>query len=101
MFTGGIKKLHITIYFLTLGIVTPIGVVIGIVATYNASSAGGAQDLVIAILQGLAGGTLLYITFYEVLDREKLGKNGMTGILGCLLLLAGFAGMAGLEAVGK
>jgi len=101
MFAGGIKRLHITAYFATLGIVTPIGVVIGILATYDVTSGGSAgQDLVIAILQGLAGGTLLYITFYEVLDREKLGKNGMTGLTGCLLLVAGFAGMAGLEAVG-
>jgi hypothetical protein len=33
-------------------------------------------------LQGLAGGTLLYITFFEVLSRDKLVKYGMTGILG-------------------
>ena len=50
---------------------------------------------------GLAGGTLLYITFYEVLDREKLSKSGMTGLLGCFLLVLGFGAMAGLEAVGK
>ncbi len=51
--------------------------------------------------QGLAGGTLLYVTFFEVLEREKLEKVGMTGLLGAALLIIGFAMMAGLEAAGK
>ena len=100
MFNGGIKKLHIIIYFLMLGIITPIGIIIGIVVTEHAGEGDGTQTLIIGILQGLAGGTLLYITFYEVLEREKLAKAGMTGILGCFLLTCGFAFMAGLEAAG-
>merc|ERR1712029_961881 len=52
------------------------------------------------LLQGLAGGTLLYITFYEVLEREKLEKMGMDGLAGCFLLILGFSIMAGLEAAG-
>ena len=101
MIVGGIKRLHVVVYIVILAVVTPVGVCIGILALVNASTAGKAQDFVIAILSGLAGGTLLYITFYEVLDREKLSKNGMTGLLGCLLIVAGFSAMAGLEAVGK
>jgi len=100
MFNGGIRKLHIIIYFLILGIITPIGIIIGIVVTEHAGEGDGTQTLIIGILQGLAGGTLLYITFYEVLEREKLAKAGMTGILGCFLLTCGFAFMAGLEAAG-
>jgi len=101
MFNGGIRKLHIIAYFLILGIITPIGIIIGIVVTEHAGEGGdGTHTLVIGVLQGLAGGTLLYITFYEVLDREKLAKAGMTGILGCFLLTCGFAFMAGMEAAG-
>ena len=29
--------------------------------------------------QGLAAGTLLYITFFEVLAKDKLSKYGMSG----------------------
>ena len=102
MFNGGIKKLHIITYFLILGIITPVGIIIGIVVTEHAGEGGdGTQTMVIGVLQGLAGGTLLYIAFYEVLDREKLSKAGMTGILGCVLLTCGFAFMAALEAAGK
>ena len=101
MFNGGIKKLHIIIYFLILGIITPVGVIIGIVVTEHAGEGGnGTQTLIIGLLQGLAGGTLLYITFYEVLDRDKLSKAGMTEITGCALLICGFAFMAALEAAG-
>ena len=61
----------------------------------------GSQILVVGILQGLAGGTLLYITFFEVLEREKLEKIGMTGLMGCFLIILGFGLMAGLEAAGN
>ena len=55
----------------------------------------------IGLLQGLAGGTLLYITFFEVLEREKLANIGMTGPFGCFLIILGFGLMAGLEAAGN
>ena len=101
MFNVGLKRLHIIAYFLILGIISPIGIIIGIVLTQHAGEgSNGTQSLVIGLLQGLAGGTLLYIAFYEVLDREKLSKAGMTGILGCVLLTCGFAFMAALEAAG-
>ena len=84
-----------------LASVTSLGIIIGMVITdYAVSDDSGLQTLVIGLLQGLAGGTLLYITFYEVLDKEKLAKLGMTGLGGCLLLILGFSLMAGLEAVG-
>ena len=41
------------------------------------------------------------MTFFEVLDRDKLGKSGMTGLLGWFLLVTGFGLMAAFEAVGK
>lgn len=53
------------------------------------------------VLQGLAAGTLMYITFFEVLDRDKLEKSGMDGILGVLLMLVGFGFMTGLTIMGK
>ena len=101
MFNVGLKRLHIIAYFLIIGITSSIGIIIGIVLTQHAGEGNnGTQSLVIGLLQGLAGGTLLYIAFYEVLEREKLAKAGMTGILGCVLLTCGFAFMAALEAAG-
>ena len=92
---------QIIFYMITLALVTPLGVIIGMIVTEYVNSDSGLQTLVIGLLQGLAGGTLLYITFYEVLDKEKLAKLGMNGLQGCLLLILGFSLMAGLEALGK
>ena len=85
----------------TLASVTSLGIIIGMVVTDHADEEGnGTKAYVILTLQGLAAGTLLYITFYEVLDRQKLDKAGMTGCLGAFLIFFGFAIMAGLESLG-
>ena len=87
---------------ITLAFVTPLGVVIGMIITeYFTAEQTGTHVMVMGLLQGLAGGTLLYITFYEVLDREKLERTGMNGMAGCFLLILGFSIMAGIEAVGE
>lgn len=98
MVSNGLKKCEIISYMLTLGIVTPIGITIGIVLTSNGDSESDSQILTVGILQGVAGGTLLYITFFEVLERDKLESVGMSGLLGAFLIIFGFAFMAGLEA---
>lgn len=98
MVSNGIKKCQIIGYMITLGMVTPIGITIGIVLTLQSGAESESQTLIVGVLQGLAAGTLLYITFFEVLEREKLEKVGMTGLLGTCLIILGFAFMAGLEA---
>ena len=50
--------------------------------------------------KGLAAGTLLFITFFEVLARDKLNKYGMSGILGAIAVICGYGLMAGLEVNG-
>jgi len=52
-------------------------------------------------VQGLAAGTLLYITFFEVLSREKLTRYRMTGIIGVLAIALGFTVMAVMEGTGS
>ena len=92
---------QIFLYMFTLAGITSLGIIIGMVITdYAATDDSGLQTLIVGLLQGLAGGTLLYITFYELLDKEKLAKLGLSGLGGCLLLILGFALMAGLEAAG-
>ena len=98
---GLIIIFQIIFYMITLALVTPLGVVIGMIVTEYTAGQSGTQIMVMGLLQGLAGGTLLYITFYEVLEREKLEKMGMDGLAGCFLLILGFSIMAGLEAAGK
>jgi len=53
-----------------------------------------------AVLQGLAAGTILYVTFFEVLDRERK-KDTAPGLLKLLFTMIGFSFMVMLELFGK
>lgn len=53
---------------LIFSVASPLGVVIGILITNLQQSIG--RDVANAFLQGISGGTFLYITFFEVLPHE-------------------------------
>ena len=97
MISSGIKKLKVFIFMIILSINTPGGVIIGLIISFELSELSALYFLIISILQGLAAGTLLYITFFEVLARDKLDKYGMSGLLGALAIILGFSLMAALE----
>jgi len=98
MIADNTKTSLIVIYMVVLSLVTPLGIIIGIIVTEHMEEDSGEHVLAIGVLQGLAAGSLLYITFCEVLTRENLGKYGMPRIVGALSVLAGFTLMAGMEA---
>lgn len=100
MISNRLRKCEIIFYMVLLALITPVGIAIGLGLTYSSETQSHTQILAVGILQGLAAGTLLYITFFEVLEREKLESVGMTGLLGTFLIIIGFALMAGLEAAG-
>ncbi|KAJ4434746.1 hypothetical protein ANN_23315 [Periplaneta americana] len=98
--TSGVKLLNLVLYIVILSLVSPLGVVIGILVTVHSSNEGATQDLIVAVLQGIAGGTILYITFFEVLDREKRKETGC-GIVRIVFILVGFSVMVILQALGE
>jgi len=98
MIADNTRTALIVTYMVVLSIVTPIGVVIGIIVTEYMEEASGEHVLAIGVLQGLAAGSLLYITFCEVLTRENLGKYGMSRLVGALSVMVGFIFMAAMEA---
>jgi len=98
MIADNTKTSLIVTYMVVLSLVTPLGIIIGIIVTEHMEQASGEHVLAIGVLQGLAAGSLLYITFCEVLTRENLGKYGMPRIVGALSVLAGFTFMAAMEA---
>lgn len=91
MLASKIKVAIYVSYMVTLGLITPVGVAIGIAVTEYSHDQSPTHMLTIAILQGVAAGTLLYVTFLEVLERERrkhghgLAKLGAV-FLGFLLL---------------
>ncbi|CAF4868854.1 unnamed protein product [Pieris macdunnoughi] len=79
------------IYITTFGIVSPLGIGIGIlmVGGKGATAAGSYS----VILQGLASGTLLYVIFFEI------WKGDRSGILQYIAALFGFGLMFGLQLI--
>ncbi len=101
MLANQTSRLHIILYMAAMSVSSNIGVAVGIGVTAHVDATSGPQTLVIGLLQGIAGGTLLYIVFYEVLERGRLTKAGMVGMVGCAFFLLGFAAMTVVEALGK
>ena len=56
--------------------------------------------LSVGILQAIAGGTILYVVVFEVLQRER-SKQHVPGLLQLAFVSMGFTAMTFVEALGK
>ena len=75
---------------------SPAGILLGIAISDLPPSLG--QDITSGILQGIAGGTFLFVTFLEVLPQE-LNKPGKR-MYKVLFVFIGFCCVCGLVTLG-
>lgn len=75
---------------LSFALMSPLGVAIGLAVA--AGDSEGGRGLAQAVLEGVAAGTFLYVTFLEILPRELVGPEAPLAKWGCVA--AGFAFMA-------
>ncbi|XP_037690374.1 zinc transporter ZIP2 isoform X2 [Choloepus didactylus] len=75
---------------LALALMSPLGLALGL-AVAGGDPKGG-QDLAQAVLEGVAAGTFLYVTFLEILPRELAAPEAPLAKWSCVA--AGFAFMA-------
>jgi zinc transporter 1/2/3 len=62
----------------TFAFISPIGSGIGIALAESITSEDSLQNNLVTVLQGLATGTLLYVVFFEIIEKERQKKtNGM------------------------
>ncbi|KAL3867562.1 hypothetical protein ACJMK2_040449 [Sinanodonta woodiana] len=81
--------------FLTLfSAVSPLGMVLGIVITSADGIDNLSRDLASAILQGIATGTFMYVTFFEILFREVHESRDLRK---ALALIVGFVIIAAVK----
>merc|ERR1712226_586743 len=74
---------------------SPIGVGVGIAMQYLPSSLP--QDICNSVLQGLAGGTFLYVTLFEVIPRELRTCQGSNSpVRKVFFVMLGYACTCGL-----
>ncbi|XP_027327638.1 zinc transporter ZIP3 [Anas acuta] len=75
----------------TVSLMIPLGISIGMGIESTQSAASNVASL---LLQGVAGGTFLFITFFEILAKELEDKHDR--LLKVLFLALGYAVLAGL-----
>lgn len=90
-----IHPLWVAAYIGIFAMMSPAGIAIGI-SVMEAQLAYGA--LIQAILEGLAAGTFVYITFLEILPHELNSPGNQ--LLKVMFILLGFGIMAALTFVG-
>lgn len=78
-FTIGVQTLEIltslkktVLVVVIFALMSPVGIIIG--ESINLSDDSVTKDMLSAVLQGIATGTFLYVTFFEILQRE-LGSD--------------------------
>jgi len=84
--SSGVKNIPNIIFIATFSGVSPIGAAIGILISETVTDSGSLQTLAITILQGLATGSLIYVVFFEVIEKERQKKTNGLLIVGFLFL---------------
>ena len=90
--SGKLSNLLIVLYIGTFSLISPLGIGIGIGLTASAGSEEELQTPTVTVLQALATGTLLYVVFFEVLEKERSDKN-RNGLLQVIAFAVGFVVM--------
>jgi len=86
--TSGVKRLLVIVYIAVFSLISPIGIAIGLGLTSTINSEAETQTVTVTVLQGLATGTLLYVVFFEVLEKEREKKRN--GLLQVVFVVLGF-----------
>ncbi|KAK2913403.1 hypothetical protein Q8A67_001802 [Cirrhinus molitorella] len=92
---SAVKPLWVALYVTVFAVMSPLGIGIGITVIEAQLEAGA---FIQAVLEGLAAGTFVYITFLEILPHEL--NSPERPLLKVFFLLCGFSVMAGLSFLG-
>ena len=93
----GTRRVVFYSYLGIFSLTSSLGIGVGILITEAGS--GAVSEVVVASLQGVAAGTLLYVVMFEVLSRER-DKN-VAGLLQLCAVILGFTLMLIIELFGK
>ncbi|XP_056630027.1 zinc transporter ZIP3-like [Diorhabda sublineata] len=85
----------ICIHAFGLAFSSTLGVFLGILVSYTSDLDTKGKSMAVVALEGLSAGTILYITFFEVLNREK--ERRIYRMSRAICILSGFSLMAFLQ----
>jgi len=93
--SSGLKVALTVAYVATFSIISPVGAGIGIALSETVTSEASLQTSVVTVLQGLATGTLLYVVFFEIIEKERNKKTN--GLLMVSFIFLGFLVMTAVQ----
>lgn len=97
-FAESLRSTSKTVFcILAFSVMAPVGVAVGLAVT-EVGYQGLATRIASAVLQGLATGTFIYVTFFEIL-MEQLTKN--QSVLKVIFTIVGFTCIAALNSFTK
>ncbi|XP_059471086.1 zinc transporter ZIP1-like isoform X2 [Neocloeon triangulifer] len=96
LMNSGTRKCLLVLYVATFAIVSPLGIGIGIIVASNAENHSTLTPATV-VLQGMAAGTLVYVVFFEVLQRER--ANTQSGFFQLIAIMLGFVIMLCLQLI--
>ena len=85
-------------YIFIWSIMSSVGIGIGLAVTDSIESKP-TFHMTVAVLQALAGGTILYVVVFEILERER-SKN-ISGLLQLFFVIIGFSALLMVEILCK
>lgn len=94
--TNKTKTYLVIVYVGMFAVVSPLGIGIGIAVSQSSLDH---MEIASVFLQGLASGTLLYVVFFEILQKDRTGgmRNYLSIVLGfCIMFALSFACKYGL-----
>lgn len=92
---AGAKIKFIFLQMLALATASPFGILVAVLVTLKTDMQTRAKSTLVVALEGLSAGTILYITFFEVLNREK--ERRVYRLQRAICIIAGFTLMAVLQ----
>ncbi|XP_065334408.1 uncharacterized protein LOC135935779 isoform X1 [Cloeon dipterum] len=96
LMNSGTRKCLLVLYVATFAVVSPLGIAIGVAVAANADNTSTLTPTTV-VLQGMAAGTLVYVVFFEVLQRER--ANTQSGFFQLVAIICGFIIMLCLQLI--
>ena len=82
LYYSGLKPLLICGYVSTFALISPVGAIIGITISETVPDEASLHNSAVIVLQALACGTLLYVVFFEIIEKERQkGTNGFLQVI--------------------
>ena len=83
----GTAILRFCLFLISFSLVSPLGIGVGHAVSGMADQSSEVHQVTVAVLQGLAGGAILYLVIFEILLREKRRwVPGLLQLVGIIIL---------------